>query len=226
MKNENMEKKEHLKLIRFSEMLQKATGFKKIEGDKEGTCCLCGRHTSKGNKKKFGANFTCADYLGLGDVICEYCQHLASNSNTYRRTMFLLTEDEFKKFKKKDIKEVISNLPVNKPYYLYLTKTWQKLGWVRMNEVCNTGESSVINTLLDYDIITFTLKDLKSKYELVKKLRKLKISKDVLEMASFEMYQYKRIVDEYGQLEAHKILKTVEKYKSNPVWELAVYIND
>ena len=116
----------------FSEMLCNTLKITPEQGELEGTCCICQKHTTTGFKKKFSGTFTCADYISHGEVICPECQYLVKNSNEYRRTMFLLTEDELIKFKKKEAKEIVLNLP-NKPFYIYLTKTWQKIGWIRMN---------------------------------------------------------------------------------------------
>ena len=87
--------------MNFSEMLCKALEITPDLGELEGTCCICKKHTENGFKKKFSGNFTCADYISNGDVICPKCYYLVKNSNEYRRTMFLLTEDELIKFKKK-----------------------------------------------------------------------------------------------------------------------------
>ena len=91
----------------FSKTLYNATQFNLEYGELEGTCCLCGEHTSEGHKIKMKSNFTSADCLEFGTVICPYCFHLFENTNKYRRTMFLLTNHEFKPIKKKDIKEII-----------------------------------------------------------------------------------------------------------------------
>ena len=140
----------------FSEMLCKALEITPDLGELEGTCCICKKHTENGFKKKFSGNFTCADYISNGDVICPKCYYLVKNSKEYRRTMFLLTEDELIKFKKKEAKEIVLNLP-NKPFYIYLTKTWQKIGWIRMNEVYNENNKGEINFLIDYDIVRVNL---------------------------------------------------------------------
>lgn len=210
----------------FSKTLLKATGEKPLEGKLEGICCMCGEHTNKGNPKKFGSNFTCADYLEPGNVICEYCQHLVKNSNKYRRTMFLLTDKEFLPFKKKDIKEIIFNLPSDEDFYLYLTQTWQKLGYILLNRVRNTPDSDTVTVVMDYDVITYKPETLTDYYELVVRLRKLKISKEVLSNARFEMHHLKRIIEAYGRSEALQILGKVERLKDNPVWDLAIYISD
>ncbi|RAP51104.1 MAG: hypothetical protein BZ138_05850 [Methanosphaera sp. rholeuAM270] len=208
---------------KFSKMLHKVVQFQPIQGDTVGNCRICGEHTEHGNPVKFNTNFTVADYVSSGDCICEYCQYLVENSNTYRRTMYLLTEDEFKSFKKKDIPEIIFNLP-SKPFYLYLTETYQKVGWVRMNQVPNTGDSETIKTLIDYDIVEFTVEDLQEKYDIVNKLRALKITKDAINSGDFEMYQYQRIIEEYGIDEARRLHEYCRENNGNPVWDLACYI--
>lgn len=209
----------------FSKTLLTALNEKPIPGELEGTCCMCGEHTNEGNKKKFGANFTCSDYLESGDVICPYCQHLVKNSNSYRRTMFLLTEHEFTKFKKQDLKDIIFNLPVGEDFYLYLTQTWQKLGYILMNRARNTDSTDSVAVVMDYDIITYKPEQLHDYYELVRKLRELKIGKEVLINAHFEVHHIRRIRESYP-LETRQIIRTVEQNKGNPVWELAIYVSD
>lgn len=210
----------------FSKTLLTVLKEKPIHGKLEGDCCMCGTHTKYGNKKKFGANFTCADYLYNGDVICPYCQYLVKNSNSFRRTMFLLTEHEFTKFKKQDLKDIIFNLPVGEDFYLYLTQTWQKLGYVLMNKARNTSNTSSVTVVMDYDIIIFNPVTLEVYYDLIVKLRELKISKEVLTSAHFEVHHLRRMVEHFGHAEAKGIIEKVERYKTNPVWELAVYISD
>lgn len=209
----------------FSEMLTKTRDITVETGDKEGTCCICGKQTSNGFKKKFGANMTCADYVSNGDVICPDCYYLVKNSNEYRRTMFLLTEDEFTKFKKKEAKDVVFNLP-NKPFYLYLTKTWQKIGWIRMNEVYNEGNTGDIKFLIDYDIVTARLETIKELCGKLGQLRELKIPKTVLETGQLEMHHYKKLVEHYGKKEARNINKWLKKNCNDPVYDLSLYLID
>lgn len=144
----------------FSELLCKVRNITPETGEVEGDCCICGKHTEQGFDKKFKANFTTADYVSSGDVICPECHYLMMNSDEYRRTMFLLTEHEFKKFKKSEAKEVIFNLP-DEPFYLYLTQTWQKVGWLRMDQVLNNGVQGDVKVLMDYEIIEFDCEQLK-----------------------------------------------------------------
>ena len=209
----------------FSEMLCKTLDITPEQGDLEGDCCICKKHTTTGFKKKFSGNFTCADYISNGDVICPKCYYLVKNSNEYRRTMFLLTEKELIKFKKKEAKDMVKNLP-NEPFYIYLTKTWQKIGWIRMNEVYNTDNQSEINFLIDYDIVRTNTTDLYDMMDFIKQLRDLKIPKAVLETGNLEMHHYRKLTAKFGNQAARKILNKVKMNANNPIWDLALYLED
>ena len=211
--------------MNFSEMLCKALDITPEQGDLEGDCCICKKHTENGFKKKFSGNFTCADYISNGDVICPNCYYLVKNSNEYRRTMFLLTEKELIKFKKKEAKDMVKNLP-NEPFYIYLTKTWQKIGWIRMNEVYNTDNQSEINFLIDYDIVRTNTTDLYDMMDFIKQLRDLKIPKAVLETGNLEMHHYRKLTAKFGNQAARKILNKVKMNANGPVWDLALYLED
>ena len=211
--------------MNFSEMLCKALDITPEQGDLEGDCCICKKHTENGFKKKFSGTFTCADYISNGDVICPKCYYLVKNSNEYRRTMFLLTEKELIKFKKKEAKDIVKNLP-NEPFYIYLTKTWQKIGWIRMNEVYNTDNQSEINFLIDYDIVRTNTADLYDMMDFIKQLRDLKIPKAVLETGNLEMHHYRKLTAKFGNQAARKILNKVKMNANGPVWDLALYLED
>ena len=209
----------------FSQMLVKVRDIPIELGDIEGTCCICGESTEQGYKKKFGGNFTCADYVSGGDVICPYCKHLVDNSNSYRRAMFLLTENDFVTFKKKEAKEIVFNLP-NEPFYVYLTKTWQKIGWIRMNEVYNLNNQGVINFIVDYDIIRVDLSTLKKLCSKLEELRELKIPKTVLEKGTLEMHHYKKVVESLGRQKAREIVSWLQSEYNTPQFDLALYLID
>ena len=209
----------------FSKLLVKVNNIETDKGNIEGTCCICNNHTTQGHKKKFGGNFTCADYVSNGNCICPDCKHLVDNSNKYRRTMFLLTEDAFIEFKKKEAKEIVYNLP-NKPFYIYLTKTWQKIGWIRMNEGYNPNNQGVINFIIDYDIIRVDLNTLKTLCQKLEELRDLKIPKTVLEKGELEMHHYKKIVAEKGKVKAREISSWLHKEYTTPSFDLALYLID
>lgn len=209
----------------FSEMLCNTLNITPEVGELEGECCICKKHTTTGFKKRFSGNFTCADYISTGEVICPECNYLVKNSNEYRRTMFLLTEDELIKFKKKEAKDIVLNLP-NKPFYIYLTKTWQKIGWIRMNEVFNQDNQNEINFLIDYDIVRVNLNTLTKTMEFIKKLRDLKIPKSVLETGQLEMHHYRKLTSEFDNDAARSYIKLIKNNVNNPIWDLALYLED
>ena len=148
-----------------------------LQGDREGTCCLCGHETVFGFKKKFGGNFTAGPEVSMGTVICEQCIHLIKMSNELRRSMWLITESAFKKFKKADAKDIVLNLP-DEPFFLYLTNTWQKVGWVKMLNQINYGSKGLICCCVDYDTHFVEIKKLQELFKFVEVLRELKIPKD------------------------------------------------
>lgn len=211
--------------MHFSELLCQTLNMIPETGKLEGECCICKKQTINGFKKKFSGNFTCADYISTGEVICPECQYLVKNSNEYRRTMFLLTEKELIKFKKKEAKEIVFNLP-NKPFYLYLTKTWQKIGWIRMNEALNMGNDGVINFLIDYDIVRTTISDLKILIDFIQLFRDLKIPKTILETGNLEMHHYNKIKKVFGKHDARSMSKKLKNYAGNPVFDLVLYLVD
>lgn len=209
----------------FSEMLCKTLEITPDIGELEGDCCICQKHTTTGFKKKFSGNFTCANYISHGEVICPECNYLVKNSNEYRRTMFLLTEDELIKFKKKEAKDIVLNLP-NKPFYIYLTKTWQKIGWIRMNEVYNENNKGEINFLIDYDIVRVNLDTLTETMKFIKQLRDLKIPKTVLETGQLEMHHYRKLTSKFDNNVARNYIKMIKNNANNPIWDLALYLED
>lgn len=210
----------------FSETLCQAKKITPLPGELEGDCCICGKHTIKGNKKKFGANFTCGDMVSGGDVICEYCQVLVKNSNTYRRTMFLVTPTMFKKFKKDEAKNIILNLP-KEPFYLYLTKTWQKIGWIKLGNYLNDlNKSDKLTILVDYDVIHTSLDELKKYWSIIEPLREQKIPKIVFETGIRELYEYKKLISVFGKTKTEEYSRILKEMKNNPNWLLAVYLNE
>jgi len=208
----------------FSKMLQKARKHNIELGELTGTCCICGKNTEQGHIKKFSANFTSAEFVSNGDVICEYCKHLVDNSNEYRRTMFLLTEKEYKPFKKDEAKDIILNLP-NEPFYLYLTKTWQKIGWVNIFKAYNTSNKE-FKVLIDYDLVYANIAYLNIYFKLIEELRELKIPKTVLESGNLEPHHYRKIVELKGKVNARMIQNELKINVNVPLWDLAVYLND
>ena len=60
----------------------------------------------------------------------------------------------------------------------------------------------------------------------IKRLRDLKIPKTVLETGQLEMHHYRKLTAEFGNIAARKILNIVKKNANNPIWDLALYLED
>ncbi|KYC53802.1 MAG: hypothetical protein AMQ22_00001 [Candidatus Methanofastidiosum methylothiophilum] len=203
----------------LSELICKHKQITPQNGELKGVCCLCGKTTTKGYKKKFGANMTKAVEISQGTVICPHCQPLIKLSNELRRSMWLITESEFHKFKKQEAKEVILNLP-DKPFYLYLTNTWQQIGWLKMVNRVNYDKNSLICCCLDYDTYFIELETIKELFVLIESLRELKIPKTELENGKLSMHHYQKLET------PRETAKQLKKYAGNPVWKLCVYLNE
>lgn len=203
----------------LSELICEHKEIKTEPGDLTGTCCLCGKQTQTGFKKKFGTNFTAGPEVSLGDVICEYCKPLITLSNELRRSMWLVTQSEFKKFKKAEAKDIILNLP-DEPFYLYLTNTWQKVGWIKMINRLNPDKNGLICCCVDYDTYFADLEVIKELFELIEVLRELKIPKQELESGELSMHHYRKLDN------PRETARKLKNYAQNPVWRLCVYLNE
>jgi hypothetical protein len=202
----------------LSKLLHQSQGIDPELGELNGTCCLCGETTTKGHKKKFGSNNTAGAEVSTGDVICEYCIWLQKNSNELRRAMWLVTEKEFKKFKKQEAKEVILNLP-DEPFVLYLTNTWQQIGWIKLSNRISLDKSMIV-CATDYKIDFVDVEVIKDLFKFIETLRELKIPKKELESGTLSMHHLRKVDN------PRMVLKRLSKYKNNPVWNLCVYLND
>lgn len=202
----------------LSELICKHKRIKPEPGELEGICCLCGKETKYGFKKKFGANFTAAPEVSLGTVICEHCKPLIGLSNELRRSMWIVTESEFRKFKKDEAKGVLLNLPTE-PSYLYLTNTWQKVGWIKMLNKYNDSHDGLICCCLDYDTYFIDRETIKELFSFIEKLRELKIPKTELESGELSMHHFRKLET------PRETAKKLKRYAGNPVWKLVVYLN-
>ncbi len=202
----------------LSKLLHTSQNLTPEHGTITGTCCLCGQTTTQGHKKKFGTNNTAGAEVSSGDCICEYCIYLQRNSNQLRRSMWIVTKHEFKKFKKQEAKEIILNLP-EEPFVLYLTNTWQQIGWIKLGNRISLDKSMVV-VATDYKIDFVDVEVIKKLFKFIEELRELKIPKKELESGTLSMHHLKKVND------PRRVLKRLAQYKGNPVWNLCVYLND
>lgn len=202
--------------MKLSKMYSKATQKPPKPGEKTGTCCICQEKTKKGHPKKFSANFTATDQTSTGDVICEHCILLKENSNELRRTMWTLTEDKFQPFKRPELPEILEN-PPDKPYYLYLTRTYKKTGWAVMDGLINQPDSRVVRFACDMDIFTIDrIQALKTLDWIKKLIKKYKFSKTELKNGEINIKKLMKTES------PRKLLITLKSLKEDPTFELLV----
>lgn len=201
-------------------MFCKATGTQPMKGDKRGTCCICHRHVQDGHAKQFKTNFTTTDHTSLGDVICKECRLLVENSDLLRRSMWILTEDEFKRFKKAELTSILADLPPT-PFYLYLTRTYQKVGWVVMDGLLNEPDNDLLRFAVDMDLYTTTHSRLLGFMGDAERLREdYGFSKTELRTGDVSLRKLKEIKEGGG--DPREILTLINSLKGDPVWEVAV----
>lgn len=207
----------------FGEWYCETTDQEAVDGDLEGTCCLCGEDTNYGYFVKFGIDFQGRDFFFDGNVICPCCQVVVNDGDKLRRTMFLQTETKFKTFSEDELKNVVFNLP-DKPFYIYLTRTWQDCGWVRLNEGLNGDNQGEVTFVVDYDLINVSLSDLRKYSDFIGHLRNFNISRNMLKHGQLGLFQFRQLVESVGRREARRIQKQLKLYAKDPGFNLAVFI--
>lgn len=204
--------------MKLSTMYTKATKQEPSPGKEQGTCCICHQQTRQGHKKRLGTTFTTTDQTSRGDVICPYCMTLKKDSNKLRRTMWILTEDKFHPFKRPELPQILKE-PPDKPYYLYLTRTYKKIGWIIMDGLLNQPNQNIIRLACDMETHTLSRELAVQTIEWINELReKYRISKT--EMKTGDVNPGK--LQDMTVREARNLNITLNKLKGNPTWELLI----
>ena len=207
----------------FSRWYCDTTGQEVVNGDLDGGCCLCGENTSYGHPMKFGVDFKGRDYFFKGKVVCPYCQVVVDNGDKLRRTMFIQTRSSFRTFTEDECKDVVFNL-LDEPFYIYLTRTWQDCGWVRLNEGLNLDTDGEVVFVVDYDLVKVHLSDLRKYSDFIEYLKNFNISRNMLENGQLGLFQFRQLVDDVGRREARRIQKQLKLYSKDPGFSLAVFM--
>lgn len=180
-----------------------------------GTCVFCGESSECGFPAELKKTFTAYAYLQMGDIICPECYYVYTTQK-YRLSMWVVSKDEFRFFKKAEAYDIVMN-PPSPPFGIYLTKTWKKQGWiVIMNKVNYTRDCFFVG--LDYNVIFVNLELLQEYITLIKYLRKQKISKQELETGNLSVKSIEKIDMNL------ELMKQIQNYAGDPLWGLGVYI--
>jgi len=187
------------------------------KGAMKGTCILCGIETEHGHKPKFSQNFTGYSFLYHGSCLCPECNHFFKNQKM-RNKMWIITEDGITFLKKQEVLSHLLN-PPEKPFAIYITKSFKKQGWLSGINLVSRGRKFFI--LTDFVGNVFTNKDeVKSLSEIILELRKEKVPKQQIASGQFSMSIYRKLLVKGKE-------QLMEKAKANAgkdIWEVLVYV--
>lgn len=204
--------------MKLSNLVAKSRKLNLVNGELEGDCVYCARHTDQGHQAVFGNNFTSYHLLQSGECVCPECQLLHAEKQFYRRSMWVATTDEFRRFKRVEAKEILLN-PPEPPFAIYLTRTYKKQGWIALMDYVNM-DKEVFWVACDYDILLIKLEECEKDFKLIKTLRRLKISKNEIRTGKFKAKSLEKLEGQYNIV--HSVLNRV----GSLLWELEVYLNE
>jgi len=185
-------------------------------GNIKGRCIFCGQYSNQGHQAKLKTKFTGYPYLQSGDVICPFCFELYNNEE-YRKSMWIVSNNEFKFFKRADAKEILlSQLSV--PFAIYLTKTWKKQGWITLMDKLNyNAEKFFVG--FDYDVIFVERKKMVEYFNLISELLEKKISKGELATGQLKVKSFEKINMDL------KLQRRIALLAGDKLWELCLFVS-
>ncbi|OYT64157.1 hypothetical protein B6U67_00715 [Methanosarcinales archaeon ex4484_138] len=191
---------------------------RKIEpemGDTAGNCIFCGEYSENGYIPGLKTNFTAYEWLQDGEIVCPYCNHMY-NEQEYRKSMWVVSDKEYKKIKREEVKDLLLN-PPEPPFAIYLTRTYKKQGWIRMMNKINYDQSEFF-VGMDYDLIFVKSIQLNVYIPLVELLIERKIPKKEVQSGRLSPKSIEKIEMNID------VMKKVEKYANDPLWEVCVWM--
>lgn len=192
----------------------------KDTGNIKGICCVCGQKTNEGHKPCFSDNFTGYSYLTHGDCMCPYC-YMFFKDQSFRKKSWVATSEGVKFLKRLECKDVILN-PPEPPFFLYITQTGQRQGWLSAMKLINYNkEKFYIST--DW-VGHFLVNMLEVNYidSLLRILRKEKVSKTALLLGDYNLKLYRKAMEEGWD----RLLGEAKNQIKNPLWEVMVYVTE
>ncbi len=184
-------------------------------GNVKGKCVFCTETTEYGFKKVFSGNFTGYNRLFEGNCICEYCNAFFREQK-YRKSNFIVTKDNVNFLKRVEILENLLNLP-NPPFFIYLTFTYQKQGWLgNFDRISYSGKRFYICT--EKNVIYVEIEKLIGYIEFAKELREYKIPKKDM-LSELSVNSLKKL-EEAGKRDLKEKLEEID---NKNLWEVIVY---
>jgi len=188
-------------------------------GDKSGYCCVCGKETNNGFDLPFSNSFTGYSYLKNGGVTCEYCYHFFRNQN-YRKKSWFATEESVVFLKREEVLEtLLREKPV--PFFLYVTKSYQKQGWLDSLQRINFDNVHFYVSTDWLGSFLVNQSDVKTYHNLICRLRENKVSKSEIIRGELTM-KNSRLAMEKGW---YFLIESAKPFIRNPLWELLAYVS-
>ncbi len=191
---------------------------KPVEGNIQGICCICGKETGKGHKVPFSDSFTGYSFLIHGDCACPHCWTFFKTRD-FRFKSWVANSDGVRFLKRLDIRVVIL-FPPEPPFFLYITQSGQRQGWLSALKLINYSRDTFI---ISTDWAGHFMADREIAFAmdiLIWRLREKKISKTALRTGGYTMKQT-RLAIEGGW---HDLIETARGYMKTPLWEVMVYV--
>jgi len=187
-----------------------------IPGTLMGTCYLCGQPTTQGHERTMAVHH---GMLYEGDLVCASCFPLISERQ-YRARSWCATSESCTFGKLSEIGASIL-APPEPPFFIYLTKSNKKMGWLGMlNRVSTSKRSFFVTTDFILNPVFVVLDQAQVMARLLLDLRDEKVTKAELRSGYYRKSTYERAIK-------GKWLKELIKARGhvhNPVWEVLTYV--
>jgi CRISPR type IV-associated protein Csf1 len=204
-------------MFSLSDLICSARAIDPPKGNLPGICVFCGHSTEHGHKPSFSDSFCNAPLLSGGSVVCPACKHM-SGGKTYRNSMWMVSEHEFRFFKREHARQILLT-PPEPPFAIYLTRTYKKTGWqamMRLGCVNESRERFLVG--FDYDTILVDVERLKDHLTLVDELRAKDIHKPELESGHLSPRALQKLDLDIT------LMNRLKELAGDPLWTLAVYV--
>lgn len=189
-------------------------------GQKTGVCCVCGKNTDNGYDIPFSDNFTGYSFLTHGDCACPHC-YTFFKTPEFRRYSWVATTDEVRFLKRSEIGNIILN-PPKPPFFLYITQTGQRQGWLSAFKFISYSEERFFIATDWVGTIFADINNIRNMYKLIRVLREMKVSKTALRTGEYTMFQYRDAIEKgYDNL-----IDDTKKHIKDPLWEVMIYVAD
>jgi len=187
-------------------------------GSKEITCVVCG-WKGKGFDFSFSDNFVGWGFMKAGNGLCPSCYQFFKNQDI-RKKHFLATTNGIQFLKKEGIRQVLNDLP-EPPFFLYITQSHQKQGWIGdLNKVSMSREHFYISTDFTESAIFTSKAEVDTLFKLYDEALELGLSKTEMSTGVFKITSYQK-AEKQGKME---LLNRVQEKAHMPIWEVIVYV--